>query len=139
MLFAEIPQLPEHPSNCMEDLAQQRRRELLPSMSHAGKGCEEGGSCFPNVTAFSVGGRQNSQGELPSFHVSSVHGGWGEGCWLWMRCTSFVHSSFPQLIEGLLMSAYIRSGSKETDCPAISLSLKRFLQTALLTTGVIFY
>ncbi|XP_055575794.1 DNA polymerase lambda isoform X4 [Falco cherrug] len=35
MLFAEIPGSPEHPSNCMEDLAQQHRRELLPSTSQA--------------------------------------------------------------------------------------------------------
>lgn len=33
MLCAEIP---EHPSHCIEDLAQQCRRELLPSTSHTG-------------------------------------------------------------------------------------------------------
>lgn len=42
MLFAEIPGSPECPCNCMEDLAQQRSRELPASTSQAGKGCKEG-------------------------------------------------------------------------------------------------
>lgn len=58
MLFADIPGSPEHPSDCTKDVAQQHRRELLPSTSQAGNGCDEGGSCFPNVTAFSSGVRQ---------------------------------------------------------------------------------
>lgn len=105
MLFAEIPGSPEHLFNCMKDLPQWHRRELLPSTFQAGNGYEEGDLVFQMLLPSAMeADRGNSQGELPSFHVASAHGGWGVGCWLWRWCASFACCTFPQLVEGSQMS-----------------------------------
>lgn len=82
MLFAEIPGSPGHLFNCMKDLAQWHRRELLPSTSQAGNGCEEGDLVFQMLLPSAMEAEGIPKGNYLAFMLLLLmeDGEWAAGC-----------------------------------------------------------